>query len=131
MSLTITAILSSIAPQFDSNVNRDDHISLAELRTNETCYGNKYNYAVALRAAHTLTLSDIQNSSGSGSAGAITSKKEGDLSISFGSTGGSIDSYLGLTSYGKDLIDLREGSILPFQITGLTVDCAGNLTLEE
>lgn len=131
MSLTASQILAAIASQFDSDPNRSTHLTLATQRTNSQCFGDNYQYAIALRAAHTLTMSK-QASVVGGSAGGITSKKEGDLSVSYGgqtSTGVSGD--LGQTSYGVELQGLINGNIPGIQITGLQVDCAGNVNLES
>lgn len=113
--MTASAILSAIAPQFDADSNRSTHLQLATKRTNSTCFGENYNYAVALRAAHTLTLYQRAQSTG-GAAGSVTDKREGDLSISF-SAGG--DSDLDLTSYGKELKGLIKGNIVATDVCGL------------
>jgi hypothetical protein len=57
--------------------------------------------------------------SGSGGAGPVTSKKEGQLSISYGSTGkNDDDSDLGLTKYGRQLQGLINGNIAAVGVTG-------------
>jgi len=123
--MTASQILSAIAPQFDTDTNRATHIQLAVLRTSTTCFGDKYEYAVALRAAHTLTLSNLASSGvSSGGSGGITSKREGDLSISFGGTSSTgVSGDLGQTSYGVELQNLIDGNILGIRITGLNVKC--------
>lgn len=120
MASSIDAILSAIAPQFDSDPNRDVHIEIAEARTG-TCFGDKYNYAVALRAAHTLTLTDRAESVGGGS-GSITSKREGDVAIGFGGFSDiGVAGDLGQTSYGVQLADLIKSCIPRVSVTGSTV----------
>lgn len=112
---TASAILDVIAPEFAGNADKNDHLALAALRTSSTKFGDKYNYAVALRAAHTLTLADPVYGS---SSGAVKSRKEGDLSISYGSTKG-VNGYLSQTSYGIELAGLIRANIGAFSLTGL------------
>lgn len=126
MALTIEQILDAIAPKFASDANKQDHISLARLRTSTTCFGNKYNYAVALRAAHTLTLTSNTNI-GTGSSGSISSIREGDVSISYGSRGTSTGSDLDNTSFGQELQQLIKSNIVGVSITGNTsIPCGDN-----
>lgn len=111
--MDITTILAAIAPQFDADPLRNTHIELAKIRTSLTAWSaNKYPYAVALRAAHTLTLAKNE---ADGISGEITSKSEGDQSISF-SVGQGNNEYLSQTSYGKDLLSLIHASILPLDL---------------
>lgn len=115
MSYSISEILSAIAPQFNSDTKKDIHIDLAKRRTSLTAFDtDKYQYAVALRAAHTLTLTKLEQDFPNAS-GAITQRSEGDQSISF-YKGKEEDEYLSLTTYGKDLLGLIKGTILPLDL---------------
>lgn len=114
---TASAILDVIAPEFISNADKDDHLALATLRTSSTKFGDKYNYAIALRAAHTLTLADPDYGA---SSGAVKSRKEGDLSISYGTTKG-VNGYLSQTSYGIELLGLIRANIPAYSITGSVI----------
>ena len=67
--MTAEQILEAIAPQLIDDAEKANHISLAIQRTNTECFGVNYNYAVALRAAHTLTLKNIALAGGAGSVG--------------------------------------------------------------
>lgn len=131
MSYSAEQILDAIAPQFVSDTDKDVHLNLAELRTSD-CFGTSIKpLAVALRAAHTLTLSSNANSFG-GSSGSITSKREGDLSVSFSNNASvGISGDLGQTSYGVQLENLIKNSFVGIRLTGLNIDCAGNVSLEE
>lgn len=103
---TASEILSIIAPQFDSEATRQGHIDLAEASTNSTYFGAQRSRAVALRAAHSLKIAtDIASN---GDAGSISSKREGDLSISFQTPSKSAtgSGYLQLTAYGQELAAL-------------------------
>lgn len=115
--MTVEQILETIAPELSTDPEKSNHITLAKQRTSTTCFGVNYNYAVALRAAHTLTLKNNANSGLAGSVGGITSKREGDLSIGFGGQSATgIKGDLGTTSYGVQLDELIKGNI-----TGISV----------
>ena len=114
MAQSASAILDIIAPQFQSDPNKADVIALARGRTSRNVFGDNYEYAVALRAAHMLTLISQQQS---GTAGNVASKTEGDLSISFSAaedSGGSLH----LTTYGQQLKQLIRENVVGIGITG-------------
>lgn len=117
---TISNIITTVlAPQYAADPRIPDLIALAELETS-TCYGDKYNYAVALRVCHELALDDLRGGSGdgtdsgSGEAGSITSEKEGDLARSYGKvgSGSSSGSALSQTRWGLKLIGLQNGHFM-------------------
>ncbi|MCK4818387.1 DUF4054 domain-containing protein, partial [bacterium] len=54
--MSASAVLSVIAPQFDSTPNRDTYLQLAENQTSRCWYGSNADQAVALRAAHMMAL---------------------------------------------------------------------------
>lgn len=118
---TASEILSAIAPRFDGSANRALFLQMAESRTNSTYYGENRSDAVALRAAHFLTVNEAANASDGESMGPIASKSEGDLSVSYGklSSGAGADSDLASTSYGRQLLGLRRASGTGVQVTGL------------
>ena len=123
--MTASTILSAIAPQFDSDSNRSVHLNLATQRTSRDCFGVNYELAIALRAAHTLTLSKNAINSG-GATGGVKSMREGDLAISYGgasSIKGNQD--LNQTSYGVQLQGLINENIVGINITGLSIGCQG------
>lgn len=123
--MTASQTLSAIAPQFDTDPKRQDHLDLASLRTNSRCFGNKYNLAIALRAAHTLTLlQNAQSGLSAGGSGSIKSKKEGDLSVTFGgSSDTGVKGDLGQTSYGVELQSLIDSCIISTRLTGVNITC--------
>lgn len=93
-------ILEAIAPEIDTgDPSVLVHINLAEQQTGKV-YRDSRNHAVALLAAHTLTLGQR-----GGSGGQVTSESEGQLSRSYGSVAG--QSRLDATSYGQELERLR------------------------
>lgn len=123
--LTIEQYLQAIAPNLLADASASIYITMAKERTNAKFYGHKYNQAVALLAAHIAFLFTPQAGAmgpGSGNAeagttGTIVSKKEGDLSISYGSSGTSgisastnaSDAELAQTRFGLQLLALRKG----------------------
>ena len=119
---TASDILSIIAPQFDSEASRQGHLDQAETSTSTTHFGALRARAVALRAAHTLKLAT--DTARNGDAGPVTSKREGDLGISFGSSRGSGSGYLQLTSYGQELAALIASRPCA-HVTGLPFVLAG------
>lgn len=117
MSLAASVIFDAIAPQLASSTSKTTFLSLATSRTNSECYGAQANLAIAYLAAHMLTLTNEQSTSGG--SGIIKSKKEGDLSVTYEIGGmSSSGSDLGLTSYGKQLLSLRRGNCSSVTVTG-------------
>ena len=120
--MSASGVLSVIAPQFDSRTNRSEYISLATLQVNESIFGSKYDLAIAYMAAHMMSV-NTETGAGTGTGtGFITSKKEGDLAVSYakpesGSGGG--DASLSQSSYGQQFIDLRNSCTLILGVTGL------------
>jgi hypothetical protein len=105
--MSASAILSIIAPQFDSTAGRDNYLAYAELQVTEDFFGDKYDLAIGYMAAHLLTI-DTNVALIGLSTGGITNKREGDLSVTFSNTKEKgTDSILGQTSYGRQFLQLR------------------------
>jgi hypothetical protein len=102
--MTAEATLDAIAPELASAANKSIHIDLAEAQTGDV-YGDRREYAVALLAAHSLTIAKR-----AGQGGAVSSLQEDSLSISYGDAQGSIG--LSATSYGVELQRLRRQYIM-------------------
>ena len=113
--MSASEVLSAIAPQFDTDPNRDALIVQAEEATSSTHFGSQRERAVALRAAHFLSLY-TSSARLDGSGGPVTSKSEGSLSIGFGGAGSNSRSSLAQTSYGQELLDL----IKSYPVAGIT-----------
>ena len=120
--LSIREYIAALAPGLAGDALCDTYVEMAEERTQASFYGNKYNQAVALLAAHIWYLLGSgspslpgSGSSSGGSTGAITSKREGDLAVGFGS--GAVaatsvkvgDTDLAQTRWGLMLLALRKG----------------------
>jgi len=116
MALTVTQIFDAYAPAYAGDSSKTNFILLAKDQTNRCFYGTKYNQAVALRAAHMMTLRDRAASGGGG--GAISSMKEGDLAISYATSATAKNDDLSQTSYGRLLLGLRRGSSPAIGVTG-------------
>ena len=119
---TASEILSDIAPQFATATGRSGALEQAEGATSSTFYGSQRNRAVALLAAHWLSL-ETSSARRDGSGGPISSKSEGSLSVSFGSVGAT-KSALGQTHFGMELLELR-ASYPSVGITGIPFMLAG------
>lgn len=119
---TASEILSAIAPRFDADANRALFLQMAESRMSSTYYGENRSEAVALRAAHLLTVNEAANASYD-VVGRVVSKREGDLSVTYGrdapASGPGADSDLSSTSYGRQLLGLRRASGTGIRVTGL------------
>ena len=121
--LSVTEYLQAVAPTVAADPSVSVYIEMAKERTNSEFYGRKTNQAIAFLAAHiaflfTATPNSHAAGSGSlegGSTGSITSKREGDLSISYGSGAvssaaiGVSDADLAQTRFGLMLLALRKG----------------------
>lgn len=114
---SVLEIIEARAPEYLNHTSIDVFIELATNKTNESVMGINYNEAIALRTMHTLALSDRSKGGGSSPSGSIKSEKEGMLSRSYGSNSSNSsnsNSNLAQTSWGVELMDLQESSIIPF-----------------
>ena len=104
--MSADAALRIIAPQYNDVDNRDDFLAMAECETNRAWFGCSADRAVALYAAHLIALATDPNRQ-NGEAGAVSSKKEGDLAIGYVIGAGKGVDDLDQTVYGKQLKALR------------------------
>lgn len=122
MALSASTIIGLRAPQCSADPRLGDMLTLAAQMTSACAFGDNYQLALALRVLHWLTM-EARNggtpgvNGGSGSAGAITSETEGQLSRSYGGVSSSsvnAEKYPDLigTQYGTELIALIRGSII-------------------
>ena len=140
MSLTILQLMHIHAPQYDADSDLTNTITLATQRTSESAFGENYNEAIALRAAHILTLRDMNkngvNSGLGGVVGAVTSKSEGSNSIGFEGSGGMTGTTgnqagdLKLTRYGLMLLGLIAGNITGFSVANYS-DVKNNVLSDD
>ena len=130
--LSIEQYIQAVAPALLQDPSLDVFIEMAKERTDRAFYGVKYNHAVALMAAHIAfllgsgTLGAGSGNAEGGSTGSITSKREGDLSVSYGAGAGAVsasagnlgDAELSQTRWGLMLISLRKGCKPFFGVCG-------------
>ena len=123
-ALTPIDIIAAFAPKLAANPSVGTFVTLAEQRTAAASpkgwTEEKRVQAVALRAMHMMTLARTRPL---GEAGAVQSKKEGELSLGFASVsssskGLSVDPDLSQTQYGRQLIGLIKGTFVPFNLAG-------------
>ena len=117
--MSVSSILSDIAPQFDGDAARDDFISLARNRVNYEYFCNNAEVAHAYMTAHMMTIRDLSQKTGGISTSGLTQLKEGDLSISMKGGSSADESELATTSYGKEFIDLQKSSGVGIGLTGV------------
>lgn len=123
MAMSAAQRLALVAPQFAGNVSVPLYIELAEEQTApaSACGMSEVRraQAVALRAAHMMTLALDPSYAGGASAGGVSSKSEGDLSLSYGSSSAAAkDADLSQTVYGRQLMELAASSFLLVGVTG-------------
>lgn len=127
--LSIQQYIQAVAPALMQDPSLDVYIQMAEERTSRQFYGHKYNHAVALMAAHIAfrlgagTMGAGSGSAEGGSTGSISSKREGDLAVSYGSgavtaTAGLGDTDLSQSRWGLMLLALRKGCRPFIGVTG-------------
>ena len=115
--MSVSSKLTTIAPQFDTADNRDEFISIAQSQVNSCSFGTNADLATAYLAAHYIQVTQ-DSALLAGTSGEITSKKEGDLSISYGNfspkSGGGLDA----TTWGRQFKAIRDSSMSFIGITG-------------
>lgn len=114
--MSIETVLDAVAPEFAVDAAKATFISLATVRTSTVSFGDVtgevYELAVALRAAHMMSLRDKATDTG-GNSGKIGSQREGDLAVGFAPVIGVVQSIrLDATSYGMQLVELINGQIM-------------------
>lgn len=103
------------------------YLDLAARRHSAAAFGTVYPEAMVYYAAHCIqrTPGLIAGGSGADEVGPVTSQKDGDLSRTYGTTGGGSgatgavgDGDLGLTAYGLRYLELRgsRASSAPFGV---------------
>jgi len=126
MALSASQIIQTY-PGIRDDVDIDTYIELARLQTSSSFYGTKYELAVALRAAHNLTLSKpaIYGRT-SMKSGSPASRRQQDLSETFYESvpqlaGGATtpgNKLLTTTVYGQQLLQLMSMSNTSMRAVG-------------
>lgn len=111
--------MKAIAPAIAAKDTAAVFIDMAADRCGVSYFGKLWSQAVANLAAHIATLSERDG----GEAGAITSKREGDLSVGF--SAGSKDDDLMATLYGRAYLLLLRQSGKGMTLTSGPHCCCG------
>lgn len=103
----IVQIIKDIAPEM-AELDGDYLNRLISYSKAQVCFGDRSirNLAIALLTAHIFTISNR-----AGTAGNETSKREGDLAVSYGAAA-ITNGTLAVTSYGQEFERLKRISIL-------------------
>lgn len=128
MALPADIRLSLLAPGFAAHPLKASYLEMAEELTAPAseCSWNEQvrTQAVALRAAHLMTVALDPAYAGGVSSGPVSSKSEGDLSLSYGSSAGaSSDADLSQTTFGRALLELGASNLLRVGVTGGSCVC--------
>ena len=108
MSNVSISYLGKIAPEYAnfSDTERFNIVKgIAECSIDESVFGCKSDYAVALLIAHILKTGDIQ-----GIGGEVTKDKNGDVERQYAASGVSGDGYS--TVYSRELTRLKKATII-------------------
>lgn len=118
-------LVAYLPAEFQSSARIDVWIKGAQFRASRSYFGKSYVYALSLLVAHKAAM---EARGADGTAGAVTSKKEGDLSVSYAS-GSSEGGDLSATSYGQEFLELSKTYSARPGITGRVIIgglCGGN-----
>lgn len=116
-----TELLSYLTEDVAESPRLEALIKGAELRVGRCYFGKAYAYALSLMVMHKAAL---QGMAAEGVAGPVTSKREGDLSVGYGSGGSSGNNDLSNTVFGQEYLELLEQYSPRLGVTG-GVCCMG------
>lgn len=100
-----TELLSYLDEKVAESPKLEALIKGAELRVGRCYFGSSFVYALSLMVMHKATLLEMAND---GVAGPVTSKREGDLSVGYGTGGSSGNNDLSNTVFGQEYLELLE-----------------------
>lgn len=100
-----TELLSYLTEDVAESDRLEALVKGAELRVSRCYFGKAYVYALSLMVMHKAFL---QGMAAEGVAGPVTSKREGDLSIGYGTGGSSGNGDLENSVYGQEYLELLE-----------------------
>lgn len=98
-------LLSFLTAEVAESDRLEAWIEGAELRVGRCYFGKAYVYALSLMVMHKAVMEGYAKE---GVVGPVTSKREGDLSVSFGSGNGNADGDLGSSVYGQEYHNLLQ-----------------------
>lgn len=99
-------LIAYLPPEYADSKRLDAWIMGASHHVSACYFKKAYVYALSLLVCH---LAALESRGTDGDAGAVTSKREGDISVSYGSTkGDDDDAWLSSTSFGQQFLLLRK-----------------------
>lgn len=106
--MTVLEIIGTICPALAESKVASKYIRLAEENTDRKYFGKQYAYAVAYRACHLYSITDVSSGGATAGLGQISSMHEGGISVSFAASGSNAAASGGLESskYGIMLLGL-------------------------
>lgn len=118
---TSAELLEQIAPEFAADPRADLFLTLAASRLHVRTFGNLYVQAVVYLAAHMLTMSPDDDGDEAASAGPVTGRGTGDLSVNYATARpptNDVDAELGQTRYGRAFLAIRNtrAYVAPFVV---------------
>lgn len=128
---TVAELVTALCPTLAADAAYDIYVDIATEDTDATFFGNYYNYAIALRAAHYYTMDTTRTA---GDSGLITSKQEGKLQVSYlHNMNRSSRTDLTMTHYGQRLHALmrRRGPIISLSSTDFDLNTGVFLEADE
>lgn len=117
-----TELVSYLDTKVAESTRLDALIRGAELHVGRCYFGKAYVYALSLMVMHKAAMLEMASD---GVAGPVTSKREGDLSIGFGTGGSSGNNDLSNTVFGQEYLELLEQYSPRPGVTGAV--CCGGL----
>ena len=100
----IKVYFDAVAPAFANDARYPVFLEIAEDRCDRTYFGESWTKAMAYLTAHLMEMSSRNGSE----SGPVTSRREGDISVTF-AAGEQNDSDLYMTTFGKMYLALLNG----------------------
>jgi hypothetical protein len=109
--MSVSELVSALAPAYAADSRVSLFTTVATNQTSRQHFGDNFEYAVALRVCHMIARNPVLEPGGSG---AVTSKSEGEISISFEPPRDLVKKYGDLcsTPYGAQLASLIDGNVV-------------------
>lgn len=111
-----------LPPETAKSARLDAWTRMATFRASRAVFGKAYVYALSLLVSHRAAL---ESRGSDGAAGPVSSVREGDLSVSYGSSGNARDGDLSSTSYGQEYLSLLRQYRPKPGLTGGAKTCGG------
>ena len=109
--MSVSTLIAALAPAYASDTRIGTFTTVATQLTSRDYFGVNYELAIALRVCHMIARNP---STAPGDAGAVTGKREGEMSITYQVSRETQKRHGDLcsTPYGAQLADLIEGNVM-------------------